>query len=477
MTKRRSFLLVALGMISVAAIAAEDGVFYDPVTGDYLVRFTIPANEEGPAYQDEGIFYPSTKISPLVASSVEALDGGGFQYQYSVSSSGGSKQPLITFATPCNGFIDASNPSAVVGWHTTVLLGNSIPQTRSIRWGWRDMTQNPTVTPTKGLQPNQQQRGFAIFSGSLPGISNSCLDGNAQMETFTHQAEEPGSALRQQIEELRKKDFVTRFAAIPTISIPQPFNAVPVLEQIRSHATPWPQKGLMGQSLWVLADGYLAAAITALKKGDVYSAESSLTQLRVELRRKYPDLDVTTVHDDPTPADIPTDAPGYEAFLRTHDQRMAAKVLDFDAAFVLYQLILGAPSNLDAPAPLMPPLTNTMYAPPADLDGSFTVSWSTPLLVTWPGSATREAVAYYDVEFSRNGDFAASTKVRVDRQTLSHRLHGLVPGRIHVRVVAWIGRTDRCQGCIGGQEPLEAYPPFRSVTYNGPGRTEVLAAP
>lgn len=321
-----------------SAGAIEEGVFYDPITGNYTVRYIIPADDEGPETVEEGTFYPSTKIVPVLTSSLQTSESGRTAYNYSVLNSLTGQQPLIIFGLPCDGYTVLEGPSSAPGWQTTINSSNRIPQTHNVRWGYRDLSESPAVA-TKGLGLGKKQAGFGLVSAQLPGVGMACFVGNAPMHTFSDEWLDADSPVWAQIVQLKKNDRVLRFAAIPTFDVPNPFDGATLLERIRDHVKNWPQQQLMDQAFWQQIDGLLNAAIVALKSGDSAGASVNLLQIRAELRKQYPDLDATTALDDPNAESVPSAPDALTAFLSAHDQRLAAKVLDFDVDFVQRKLV------------------------------------------------------------------------------------------------------------------------------------------
>lgn len=499
---------LALGgiVLTVSASANDfdpgESVTLEPVTGDYIVTFV---GENG--VSTRSVYDPANKIVPFVVSHFPQDGSEYIAYNYALKNGLVAKQPIVTFWLD---YIDYLNSSlqpvrnnaefASLDWTESLARSKACDEGLSAPATWRgtcktsesgirvSFTREGLANKLNGVPPGQQEAGFGFSSNSLPGVFLAKLQGNnfnwkeggepwpGEEDTYRISA-----ALTKKLGEITTNAFILRNIAVPRFGVPNPFNGVPLLEKIRTHVNAWPQQQLMEQGLWRTVDGFLGGAIAALKKSDLTNAVANLAQIRVELRKKYPDLDMTTVFDDPNAKDLPALPDALKTMLGIHDQRLAAKVLDFDVDFVTRRLQVQnsappSPPDSDGPGVVMPPLSNTMYAPLADLNGTFTVSWSTPLLVGWFGSATVTKLDHYELQYSKSRDFANVITINAGRD-LSYQLRSLAKGIYYTRVIPWIGRADNCQGCIGGGSSDEVYEAAPGEPYTGPHQTQVLVGP
>jgi hypothetical protein len=334
---------------------------FDPATGDYLITYT---REDGGT--STMIFEPRNKVVPFVSSTFALGQDGRVQYMYRATNTLQSRQDLFSLGvSPVSDLSGASliktcqdprrgseklalqrqaNQSVVrpLNWRSSVgdlnaaLCSEGGDRTILYRVHWSNFVESSQ----RAMGPGQAERGLEFRSADLPGIGKAQVSGLASRDNEFPEDVSENEALNAIFNELTSAThiFVSRRAATPTFPVAGAFAPSPVLQAIRDHITTWPQQQLMDQGVWAAVDGLLASAISASKKGNIAGAIGNLTQLRLELRKKFADLDRTTVQDDPKPGEIPADTAAYQSFLAVHDQRLAAKVLDFDVAFVIDKL-------------------------------------------------------------------------------------------------------------------------------------------
>lgn len=372
-TKLMSFSALGILLsVAAAAIHANGGVpgaqkQLDPATGDYVITYT----------RDDGgtstmMFEPRNKVIPFVSSAFSQGQDGRVKFVYRATNTVQSKQDLFGFGvSPVS---DLSGSSLIKTCHDPRISGKLALQRQANQSvirppNWRSSVGdiNPTFCSEGGdgtvlyevhwttftessqraMTSGQVERGLEFRSADLPGIGKAQISGLASRDNEFPDDVTENEALSEIINELKSPAylFVSRHVAVPTFPVPSAFAPSPVLQAIRDHMKAWPQQQLMDQGFWTVVDGLLASAISAANNGNTPSVISSLTQIRLELRKKFPDLDGTTGKDDPKPTEIPTDTVTFESFLLAHDQRLAARVLDFNVAFVTRRLSLPVSGN------------------------------------------------------------------------------------------------------------------------------------
>ena len=96
---RSNFAVVMIlvnGFLAFQAPAqgADEGVFLDPQTGDYRVRFLDDPDD--PATMVEEVFYPHTKVDPIVRSKVQNGNDDHIEYHYKIKNGKSAKQDIST---------------------------------------------------------------------------------------------------------------------------------------------------------------------------------------------------------------------------------------------------------------------------------------------------------------------------------------------------------------------------------------------
>lgn len=480
---RPSFIaLIILCFSQGAASAPAASSLFDPSSGDYIITYE---GEDGGTYTIA--YEPGNKTAPFVRSSIR-LQEGGLAYHYRITNGSQAKQDLLVFdLRPISGFTDSSPiRSCRDGAANGEILKRSHAASQTLskpaEWGRSAGNMDPLLcrqnpdgdisyvagwahvhgTSPGALPPGQFQEGFSFPSYDLPGIGRAGFDGLPSRRNEFPENGKGNDALNEVFNELARVEreiALERYAAVPTFEIPNPFSPAPLLEKIRDHAKTWPTQQLMEQGLWASVDGHLASAVTAFRKGHTAGGLSALAQARVELRKKYPDLDLTTTHDDPKPSDIPSDPAVFAQFLSVHDQRLAAKVLDFDVDYVINRLDPKATDVACAGA--------QTCSPAVDLDGEFTVSWpATQHPCTAASHKCTSEVKRYVLEMANSSSFTGG-KVLYEGLDRSFRVSGLAPGQYHFRVTAHVEYCDKPINWANYCADNPDYKDQGSTTYQG----------
>jgi hypothetical protein len=192
-------------------------------------------------------------------------------------------------------------------------------KTGGVRISWNSSNHN-------GMQSGNTLTGFGFNSADLPGLGLVELEG-LRKRRVTYAGDGPQGDVKQQFSALRQKDFVTRYATVPTIAIPFPFDAAILLDSIRTQVATWPAKQLLDSAFAAQLDRTLVAAVNAFRSNQPKAGKEHIESLRRLLDHEHRFLD----HDD----EDNDDTPEHKAATRLTIDRLAARVLDFDLRYVL----------------------------------------------------------------------------------------------------------------------------------------------
>jgi len=317
---------------SCLALQPGEGVVLDPATGDYIISYrdgTVPGN---PLYQVR--FIPSTKIDPILLSRFYIEKEKQIRYSYTITNGVKGRQPLIDF-----GFGEIS---ALTIPKDTPLISGVLAGTWGLTTpaGWNGFmakkdtnyvvswTIHPVATRQDGLQPGKSQGGFSFSSPDLPGLDMAEISGNGDPGNFPNEGPDDEEILNQ-YSQLQGNDFLTRPAAIPMISIPAPFDAAVLLNNIQTQMHAWIGMNLLDSTFSSQLDRYLTAAADAYRHNQPKAAKEDIERVREMLKKEHQDLgrdeenengNSRETKDNKKPAAV---------------DRLAARVLDFDLMYVL----------------------------------------------------------------------------------------------------------------------------------------------
>ncbi len=323
------------------ATAPGESIDFDPSSGDYMINYMGWSADGSPVMQHVR-FVPATKIDPTVKSRFSLGRDRAIAYTYNIASSAKSRQPLILIMLDLVGEIKASR-TLPRNWqeHDGKLMREvSIAGKNALLTpnGWEGEV-NPSdagghlvswcygnlITSNDGLQPGQRQGGFGFVSLDLPGMGVAELRGNNPTMGFPDEG--PGGEIADQHQKLLQNDFVTRPAVIPTIAVPNRFDAAVLLDRIRAHVVTWPGKQLVDPAFADQLDRYMVNAVDAFRLNNPKAGSEHIETLRKMLAREHHDLD----HDDED-NDGPEER---KTSTRLTIDRLAARVLDFDLRYVM----------------------------------------------------------------------------------------------------------------------------------------------
>lgn len=324
------------GCLALSAVAQnpQEGVFLDPQTGDYRVRYL----DNGAMV--EGVFFPHTKIDPSIKSKLRIANDDYIEYRYKVRNRKAGRQDidqliLYVSSASTNGLITPSRWSGgvspniggvgdIVGWDSRIYKYGIgvVTDKNDPRWN---------EPATLGIAPGGEPSEFGIKSRDLPGIGVIRYLGATGITRLPGEGPDPESPVGKAYHDLRLKDFVPRPAAIPRISNPVPFDAVIVLTDIQKHIkTDMLSMQLADAALVAQLDPWFTSAIDAAKRNNREGLRHAIESLRKLLKQEHTDVD----KDD----DSDRDEEDEEKKSKSRIDKLAARILDFDLKYVEKQV-------------------------------------------------------------------------------------------------------------------------------------------
>lgn len=350
-------ILILFMPLASEALLPGEGIVLDRNTGDYIITY---ADVSGQIMQSR--FVPSTKIDPALRSRFENQQGL-IRYRYAIKNGTRGKQPLIglTFDPVSNIHSNAVVPGTSQEFIQTVrqlendpvrleqyVNGASEALERPNGWSCRVLPNGQTVRSgfripcsfddldeekRNGLQVGDSLSGFGFYSTDLPGVGVGQLEGFGDMGPG-FEDEGPSNEIVNQLVALQKNDFVPRNAAVPTIAVPDPFDAAVLLDRIRTHVATWPGKQLLDPAFATQLDRYLVFAADAYRGNQTKAGKENIETLRAMLKKEYKDLDLEDDENGNGQRGERNDGPkaGSQRILI---DRLAARILEFDLKYVL----------------------------------------------------------------------------------------------------------------------------------------------
>ena len=346
--------LLALIMFGACATVFADkgeSIVFNPVTGNYLITYLSSTDDQF----HQITFVPSTKIKPIFRSKLKLERDGVIHYGYSLISGRDSQQVIATFGL--NSVSSTYTPllniplNAPAGTTRTAMSSaeDSFDTPKpwkpvlaysddrfSFRVGWY------YGSDTTGLLPGAKA-DFGIRSRDLPGIIR------AEISSYAFDSEEiPGEETQdandrgfgQQYSALISNNFVPRPAAVPTIAVPNPFNAAILLGSIQTQMHAWIGMQLLDATFSSQLDRYLTAAADAYRHNQPNAAKEHIQTLRRMLKKEHEDLGRDEEHESDKSQEKNDDKKA--AMI----DRLAARVLDFDLKYVLKRM--GGTRTIDS---------------------------------------------------------------------------------------------------------------------------------
>lgn len=348
MIARRNILVVTVLLAaSGSSLAASPGesIVLDPATGNYDVTYCGigPIGSKNACMLHRVVFEPATKIDPILKSYF-ALDGSGnTTYRFRVENGKRARQPLLTFLLDPVSDLRSSQPlpkrpsdvapgqlgnalaagtAALVvpsGWHAFELPN---PSGVALRVAWADDSKGEGGA--RGLGTGRKQTGFGLASADLPGIIAAQFRGNPTHE-LAFPDEGPGGDISAQLDTLQLNDFVTAFAAVPSIAVPSPFDRAELLRRIDNQLKTWVDLKLLDPVVFSRIDGFIQAAIAAASNRSPESYRAHIGNIEKQVHEIYESLEDSEDGSSGERSDSPLIS------------RLAARVLIFDLDYVLHR--------------------------------------------------------------------------------------------------------------------------------------------
>ena len=326
-----STVLVMMASITLNAYCAPgESIVLDPNTGDYLITYYgtgAPEDGENEILRKE-TFIPATKIDPTVKTMVKLKEQDTIIYTYRVTNSSKSKQSLIAMRfDPITTIAGTAGITALTtpnGWGGR----NFESQTGKLRISW---VYEKIDNLSAGLALGGTQGGFGFSSKDIPGIGIAQLSGNSPIRGFVDEG--PDGEIADQLEKLTQNDFVPRNAAIPTIAVPDPFDASVTLERIQSHMHTWIDMQLLDATFSAQLDRYFQSAINAYRLNQPRVGKKQIQTMRELIKKEQHEADREDDNDD-----LGEKSDDNDKNKRVLIDKLAARILDFDLKYILKRL-------------------------------------------------------------------------------------------------------------------------------------------
>jgi hypothetical protein len=323
-----------------------ESLVLDSASGDYTITY---ANSAGNLHQVK--FVPHTKIEPAVSSAFQLNDNGIIAYRYTLANGRGAKQPIIMISIknissfynsqPLPPYLSGATLEAGLAvskiWNAPIVTperwqGDASPDLNHVSMveaGWTYFTE---MYPNDiGISPGLKQAGFGFVSRDLPAIGQVKLWGKAPISEWVDEGPLPWSVVGNQFHVLVMNDFVLRNAAVPTITVPNPFDAAVLLGGIQNQMHAWIGMSLLDATFSSQIDRYFQAAISAYGLNQNKVGKKQIQTMRELIKKEQPDADKEGDNDDRGKKGDDDDK---NKTKRALIDKLAARVLDFDLSYV-----------------------------------------------------------------------------------------------------------------------------------------------
>lgn len=342
MRSQSGFIFFFALLVTIPVIAQQESVVLDPQSGNYIVTY------EYDGQLDQEIYVPPNKIQPDLESTFKLIPSGDITYRYRLRNGKDSRQNIVSFALRVTSAKGAStstdapdhlqrSPTAETA---LALSADSRKVALTTPSGWDgSVLPNPRGTgldiwwseeAVQGLLPGKSQGGFGYESQDLPGIGMAGMAGKAPILAF--KGEGPGGDVGDQLSSImRETSGVTRPVAVPTFSVPAPFDASILLSRLQKHTkVDLVAYKLIDPVLAAQLDPWFTAAIDSVKRSNAEGTHHAIKELRHLLKQECSDLDKEGRWDDKGSRNDE----GQEKQRQGRIDRLAARVLDFDLRYV-----------------------------------------------------------------------------------------------------------------------------------------------
>lgn len=341
-------LIIVIAAITLEAHAFPgESIVQDPVSGD----FTITYLDDESNSLTSTIFVPATKIIPSIRSKFRLDRTDMISYNYEISNGKLAKEAIVGFGLEQVGMIaqERQLPSATgtVSDFENAIFANMSAVHSPEDWSGnvvRVLTQSRVVWSYKdvengGVRSGQTIKGFGFSSPALPGINLTKMHGWGAIFGYSGEGPSEDSAIYNPLQQLIKNNFITRYAAIPSIAVPSPFNAATLLGSIQTQMHTWIGMQLLDTTFSSQLDRYLTAAADAYRHNQPRVVKEDIEKVREMLKREHQDLGRDEEHESDHSHEKNDDKKAKMI------DRLAAQVLDFDLQYVLKRMNMNHDSD------------------------------------------------------------------------------------------------------------------------------------
>jgi len=362
-------LWLSLLLASTQAIGALPGesIVLNPSTGDYTITYWDYPSSPKKARIRQAIFVPATKIDPMVKSTFKLREEGTIVYTYRVTNGLKSRQALVGMRfDPVTDIVSAlplpKRPQDVdINMIEQIYMAGTTALTTPDGWTGGSYTSHSgglriswsysnLHNITDGLPPGKTQDGFGFFSKDIPGIGMAQLDGHAPVPMFP--AEGPAGELAKEFAQIEQNDYVPRNAAVPTISVPTPFNAAVLLDSIQTQMHTWIGMQLLDATFSSQLDRYFQSAISAYRLNQPKVGNQQVQTMRDLIKKEQPNAG----NGEGDSWDSNHGGNHQNSGTRALIDPLAARVLDFDLNYVMKRMD-GADRGQASPGATSPTLS------------------------------------------------------------------------------------------------------------------------
>ncbi len=324
--------------------APGESVTLDPGSGDYRISYFAPdmsAGKPGKSVR-HAVFVPATKIDPVIESEFVYRDDREVHYSYRLTNGRRGRQAvarvLIEPVSDVSALLlppksvedidimrkaqlESTAATALVtpaNWtgRVTTSPGGGLRITWDIDEGGRG----------RGLLPGKTQPGFAIPANDLPGVVLAQITSDAPVLDLG--ADGPQGDIRDRLYYLAAHNYVTRPIAVPSVTVPDPYDGAILLERVQAQMHTWIPIRLIDPLFSARLDHHLAAAAGALRQGMPEAARFDIQAIHTLLALQHPALDGES---------------GEAACLCLKPEAaqidlLAARTLDFDLRYVVMRM-------------------------------------------------------------------------------------------------------------------------------------------
>lgn len=314
-----------------------ESIVLDPVTGNYTITYW---DDEEPAGLEQTTFVPATKIIPAIRSKFRLDGASDVAYSYTVSNGAAAKQAIVGLSLEQTARVKgerdfpaitatADEVEQAIFANMSALdspesWGGNIYSARQTRIVWR-----PDELETGGVKAGRTQAGFGFASPALPGVSEARMEGIGAVFGYAGDGPAMDSAIRPELDRLRKNDFIARPAAVPTIVVPTPFDPAVTLERIQAHMHTWIAKQLLDPAFSAQLDRYFQSAISAYRLNQPKVGKKHIQTMRELIKKEHADSDREDDQDDRGEK-----GDDHDKNKRVLIDKLAARILDFDLKYV-----------------------------------------------------------------------------------------------------------------------------------------------